>query len=115
MSFTGIFYLLMIYVVYLECVCLDLFEVPVRADGLKVEPSGAKVEAERVKRENAENILAEERDGMYICMICICMFTVYVFMCTSVYIKEILSLIQGGEMKTRVLGGGREKEMRGGE
>ncbi|XP_019119843.1 SWI/SNF complex subunit SMARCC1b [Larimichthys crocea] len=33
------------------------------ADGLKVEPSGAKVEGEHVKRENAENILGEERDG----------------------------------------------------
>ncbi|XP_026155500.1 SWI/SNF complex subunit SMARCC1b isoform X2 [Mastacembelus armatus] len=38
-------------------------QVLVRADGLKVEPSGAKVEGERVKRENTENILAEERDG----------------------------------------------------
>ncbi|XP_044191657.1 SWI/SNF complex subunit SMARCC1b isoform X1 [Thunnus albacares] len=41
----------------------DLFEVPARADGLKVEPSAAQSEAVRVKRENAENILAEERDG----------------------------------------------------
>ncbi|XP_070840212.1 SWI/SNF complex subunit SMARCC1b [Chaetodon trifascialis] len=38
-------------------------QVPLRADGLKVEPSGTKVEGEGVKRENAENILAEERDG----------------------------------------------------
>lgn len=38
-------------------------QVPLRADGLKVEPSGAKVEGEGVKRENAENILAEDRDG----------------------------------------------------
>ncbi|XP_033493266.1 SWI/SNF complex subunit SMARCC1b isoform X1 [Epinephelus lanceolatus] len=38
-------------------------QVPLRADGLKVEPSGAKVEGELVKRENAENALAEERDG----------------------------------------------------
>ncbi|XP_039977046.1 SWI/SNF complex subunit SMARCC1b [Xiphias gladius] len=37
-------------------------QVPGRADGLKVEPSGAKVEGDQVKRENAENILAEERD-----------------------------------------------------
>lgn len=36
-------------------------QIPVRADGLKVEPTGAKVEG--IKRENAENILAEERDG----------------------------------------------------
>ncbi|KAM8767485.1 SWI/SNF complex subunit SMARCC1b [Acanthopagrus schlegelii] len=36
-------------------------QVPLRVDGLKVEPSGAK--AEGVKRENAENVLAEERDG----------------------------------------------------
>ncbi|XP_036949883.1 SWI/SNF complex subunit SMARCC1b [Acanthopagrus latus] len=35
-------------------------QVPLRVDGLKVEPSGAK--AEGVKRENAENVLAEERD-----------------------------------------------------
>ncbi|XP_041664345.1 SWI/SNF complex subunit SMARCC1b [Cheilinus undulatus] len=32
-----------------------------RSDGLKLEPSGAKVEG--VKRENAENLLGEERDG----------------------------------------------------
>ncbi|KAM7373084.1 hypothetical protein PAMP_007964 [Pampus punctatissimus] len=38
-------------------------QVPVTVDGLNVEPSGAKVEAERVKRENTENILAEGRDG----------------------------------------------------
>lgn len=43
---------------------LDLLQVPLRADGLKVEPSGAKAEGELVKRENAENALAEERDGM---------------------------------------------------
>ncbi|XP_034561413.1 SWI/SNF complex subunit SMARCC1b isoform X2 [Notolabrus celidotus] len=36
-------------------------QVPLRADGLKIEPSGAKVEG--VKRENAENILTEEGDG----------------------------------------------------
>lgn len=41
---------------------MHLFQVPLRVDGLKVEPSGAK--AEGVKRENAENILAEERDGV---------------------------------------------------
>ncbi|KAA8585949.1 hypothetical protein FQN60_007518 [Etheostoma spectabile] len=38
-------------------------QVPLREDVLKVESSGAKVEGELVKRENAENILADERDG----------------------------------------------------
>ncbi|CAK6949564.1 SWI/SNF complex subunit SMARCC1b [Scomber scombrus] len=38
-------------------------QAPARADGLKVEASGAKMEAVLVKRENAENILAEERDA----------------------------------------------------
>ncbi|XP_053189819.1 SWI/SNF complex subunit SMARCC1b [Scomber japonicus] len=38
-------------------------QAPARADGLKVEASGAKMEAILVKRENAENILAEERDA----------------------------------------------------
>ncbi|XP_059205520.1 SWI/SNF complex subunit SMARCC1b [Centropristis striata] len=38
-------------------------QVPLRADRLKVEPSGAKVEGELVKSENPENLLAEERDG----------------------------------------------------
>ncbi|XP_045897699.1 SWI/SNF complex subunit SMARCC1-like [Micropterus dolomieu] len=38
-------------------------QVPVRMDGLKVEPTGATLEGERVKRENAEMMLAEERDG----------------------------------------------------
>ncbi|XP_067359219.1 SWI/SNF complex subunit SMARCC1b isoform X3 [Channa argus] len=38
-------------------------QVLVRSDGVKVEQSGAKLEGERIKRENAENILAEERDG----------------------------------------------------
>ena len=42
------------------------FQVSLRADGLKVEPSGAKVEGERVKRESADSILTEERDGMKI-------------------------------------------------
>lgn len=41
------------------------FQVTVRTDGLQVEPSLPKVEG--VKRENAENILAEERDGTSIC------------------------------------------------
>lgn len=45
-------------------VCVDLCQVHLRTDGLKVEPSGAKLEGQRVKRENAENILAEERDGI---------------------------------------------------
>lgn len=44
------------------CVCV--FQVAGRGDGLKVEPSGAKVEGDRVKRENVENILGEERDGI---------------------------------------------------
>lgn len=47
--------------------CVDLFQATLIADGLKVEPSGAKVEGEHVKRENAENILGEERDGMRLC------------------------------------------------
>uniref|UniRef100_A0A672HK06 SWI/SNF related, matrix associated, actin dependent regulator of chromatin, subfamily c, member 1b n=1 Tax=Salarias fasciatus TaxID=181472 RepID=A0A672HK06_SALFA len=34
-----------------------------RADGLQLEPSGPKVEGERVKREHIENMLPEERDG----------------------------------------------------
>ncbi|XP_071776234.1 SWI/SNF complex subunit SMARCC1b [Centroberyx gerrardi] len=38
-------------------------QVPARADGLKGESSGGKAEGERVKRENPENALAEERDG----------------------------------------------------
>ncbi|XP_078124670.1 SWI/SNF complex subunit SMARCC1b [Sander vitreus] len=38
-------------------------QVPLRADVLTVESSGAKVEGELVKRENAENVLADERDG----------------------------------------------------
>lgn len=46
------------------CVSLDLFQVPLRADGLTVEPSLTNVEGVLVKRENAENILSEERDGM---------------------------------------------------
>ncbi|XP_070702512.1 SWI/SNF complex subunit SMARCC1b [Pempheris klunzingeri] len=37
-------------------------QVPLRTYGLKVEPSGAKVVGVRVKRENAENTLADERD-----------------------------------------------------
>ncbi|XP_029298553.1 SWI/SNF complex subunit SMARCC1b isoform X2 [Cottoperca gobio] len=40
-----------------------LSQVPLSVDGLKVEPSVDKVKGELVKRENAENILAEERDG----------------------------------------------------
>lgn len=58
--------------------CVDLIQVPLRADGLKVEPSGAKVEGERVKRENAENILSEEADGMYNICVCICICCVFV-------------------------------------
>uniref|UniRef100_UPI0037E793DF SWI/SNF complex subunit SMARCC1b isoform X2 n=1 Tax=Semicossyphus pulcher TaxID=241346 RepID=UPI0037E793DF len=36
-------------------------QVPLRSDGLKIEPSGTNVEG--VKREIAENILGEDRDG----------------------------------------------------
>lgn len=38
-------------------------QVPLSSDGLKVEPSRPNVEGEIVKRENAENILGEDRDG----------------------------------------------------
>ncbi|XP_054462680.1 SWI/SNF complex subunit SMARCC1b [Anoplopoma fimbria] len=38
-------------------------QVPLRVDGLTVEPIRAKVEGELVKRENTENIVTEERDG----------------------------------------------------
>ncbi|XP_041822904.1 SWI/SNF complex subunit SMARCC1-like [Melanotaenia boesemani] len=37
-------------------------QVPVRVDGVKMEP-GISKEEDRVKREHADNILAEERDG----------------------------------------------------
>ncbi|XP_068603020.1 SWI/SNF complex subunit SMARCC1b [Brachionichthys hirsutus] len=43
--------------------CVDLFQAHLRMDGLQVELGGVKVEGERVKRENAENALAEEGDG----------------------------------------------------
>ncbi|KAL3043968.1 hypothetical protein OYC64_003748 [Pagothenia borchgrevinki] len=43
---------------------LQISQVPLRADGLKVEPSVANVTGELVKSENAENILAEEGDGV---------------------------------------------------
>lgn len=74
------------------CVCVNvniwMFQVPLRADGLKMEPTGAKVEG--VKRENADNILTEESDGMYRCaheFIHECCMSV-------VYIKITLLLIQ---------------------
>ncbi|XP_047460530.1 SWI/SNF complex subunit SMARCC1b [Mugil cephalus] len=38
-------------------------QVPSRVDGVKVETSGPKMEAELIKREHPENILAEDRDG----------------------------------------------------
>uniref|UniRef100_A0A672HKU1 SWI/SNF related, matrix associated, actin dependent regulator of chromatin, subfamily c, member 1b n=1 Tax=Salarias fasciatus TaxID=181472 RepID=A0A672HKU1_SALFA len=48
-------------------------QVPARADGLQLEPSGPKVEGERVKREHIENMLPEERDGALICPAqCVC-------------------------------------------
>lgn len=92
---------------------MDLFQVPGRADGLKVEPSGAKVEGDRVKRENAENILAEDRDGTYICTVCI--YTYILPVCMTGYINEILSVIQEGEMTTRAQDGEMETGTRGGE
>ncbi|XP_017275005.1 SWI/SNF complex subunit SMARCC1b [Kryptolebias marmoratus] len=42
---------------------LDSPQVPVRVDGVKLEPDVAKIEGDRVKREQAENMLEEERDG----------------------------------------------------
>lgn len=45
-------------------VCICASQVPVRVDGFKVEQCGPKVEGERVKRENSENMLAEDRDGL---------------------------------------------------
>lgn len=53
-----------------------LLQVPLRTDGLKMEPSGARVEGELIKREKAENILSEERDGMRIStFMYLCAFT----------------------------------------
>lgn len=51
------------------CVCVEPFQAHLRADGLKVEPSGAKMEGQLVKRESADNILAEEGDGMQMCAV----------------------------------------------
>lgn len=62
MSAERAFCLLVVIVPY--CQCGALFQVHLRMDVLKVEHSGANVEAELVKREHAENMLAEERDGM---------------------------------------------------
>lgn len=39
-------------------------QVSLRVDGLNMETSSSQIEAERVKRENAENMLAEDRDGV---------------------------------------------------
>lgn len=68
--------------------CLDLFQVPVRADGLNVETIGSTLDGESVKGENMENILAEESDGMC-CILC------FVFNCLCAclsVIKKNLSL-----------------------
>lgn len=53
------------------CVCVEPFQAHLRADGLKVEPSGAKMEGQLVKRESADNILAEEGDGMQMSAACV--------------------------------------------
>lgn len=45
-----------------------LFQVPVRVDGVKIELGVSKMEEDRVKRENAENMLEEERDGTFVCV-----------------------------------------------
>lgn len=45
-----------------------LFKIPARTDGLNMELSAGQIEGEQVKRENAENMLAEDRDGtLHIC------------------------------------------------
>ncbi|XP_033831366.1 SWI/SNF complex subunit SMARCC1b isoform X2 [Periophthalmus magnuspinnatus] len=38
-------------------------QISLRVDGVNMEPSGAQTVEERVKSENAENLLAEDRDG----------------------------------------------------
>lgn len=38
-------------------------QIPARTDGLNMELSAGQIEGEQVKRENAENMLAEDRDG----------------------------------------------------
>lgn len=38
-------------------------QIPLRMDGLNMEPSGAQIVGDQVKREHAENLLGEDRDG----------------------------------------------------
>ncbi|KAM6900017.1 SWI/SNF complex subunit SMARCC1b [Xenentodon cancila] len=46
-----------------SCVHLDTFQVPLRVDGVKMEPDVSKLEGDRVKRGLTENMLGDERDG----------------------------------------------------
>ncbi|CAL8294084.1 unnamed protein product [Merluccius merluccius] len=48
-------------------------QVPGRMDGLKGEPSGGAAEDSRVKSENANSMLPEERDGACAC-VCVCQY-----------------------------------------
>lgn len=87
------------------CVCVEPFQAHLRADGLKVEPSGAKMEGQLVKRESADNILAEEGDGMQMCL--------YVFtLRRRVHIQGFLSAIQEGATTTTAQRSERETAMR---
>lgn len=45
------------------------FQVPVRVDGVKIEPGVSTMEEDLVERENVENMLEEERDGTCVCSI----------------------------------------------
>jgi len=56
------------YLSVCSCVHLDMLQVPLRVDGVKVEPDISKGEGDRVKREHVENILAEETDGASVCV-----------------------------------------------
>ncbi|XP_037549055.1 SWI/SNF complex subunit SMARCC1b [Nematolebias whitei] len=47
----------------MEAENLDSHQVPVRVDGVKMEPGISKMEEDLVKREHVENMLEEERDG----------------------------------------------------
>lgn len=47
---------------------LHVLQLPLRVDVVKMEPDVSKLDGDQVKREHGENILAEESDGMCVCL-----------------------------------------------
>lgn len=84
-----------------SCFNLHVLQVPVRLDGVKMEPGVPKVDGDHVKREHSESILTEEGDGMFVCVYNESVSKILLSICVRLTVLFICVLVRGEDGENR--------------